>query len=204
MKLTDIIKENWLFEMPERTGKGVDNFPILLTALKENIEAGFEITKLTVNINQLIANDIIFVWEEINNNPEIIIELNKFQSGYAVLDVGKLQGSPIRAESFYSDLLKIYKVLIFSGELLSDQGAGIWKKLIDNGHTVQAYDTTTANHFRITNSDELDDEKFNNRDVRFVLSENKKESMKLWNHFEILKIQSLTHNMTPIEILNKG
>ena len=71
MKLTDIIKENWLFEMPERTGKGVDNFPILLTALKENIEAGFEITKLTVNINQLIANDIIFVWEEINNNPEL-------------------------------------------------------------------------------------------------------------------------------------
>ena len=195
------ISECWLFEMPLRTGRGNNNFDELLTALQYNIEAGYEVQTLSHDINQMITGDIVFVWSEDNGNPEIIAELIKYQKGYAVVEVGKLQGSSMSADTFYGNLLKSYKTLIFSGDIISDQGAGIWKKLIANGYSVQAYDTVTAKNRRLSVPADIDKHLYNNTHTRFVLSENVKESMPLWNDFELLRIKALTHNMSPIEIL---
>jgi hypothetical protein len=195
------IMECWLFEMPLRTGRGNNNFNDLLNALQYNIDAGYEVQTLSNDIKQLIADDIIFVWSENNGNPEIIVELIKYQKGYAVVEVGKLQGSLISADTFYANLLKSYKTLIFSGDIISDQGAGIWKKLIANGYAIQAYDTETAKNKRLSVPSDIDIQLYNNTHTRFVLSENVKESMPLWNDFELLRIKASTHNMSPIEIL---
>jgi len=196
--------ENWLFEMPVRTGKSPDVYSNLLMVLQLNQKAGHKITQLGNDTNKFImpiSDGQVIVGQEINGDPEFIIELKKYNKGYSVELVGKKQGVNINAVDFYSDLLKIFKTLIFSGDIISDQGAGIWKKLIANNYQIQAYDAHTSMSHRLTDPNEIDDKKYNNKNTRFVLSETLKESMGLWNDFELLRIKSLCHNMSTRQIL---
>jgi hypothetical protein len=196
--------EDWLFEMPVRRGQGNDSYEALIIALEANKSVGFPIEVVDRKKNQFmmrISDHDMFVWQELDNTPEIIIELEKHQSGYAVVDVGKRLGSAADAADFYSDLSRKFKRMIFSGDSISDRGANIWKKLIGLGHSINVYDTKTVTSKPITSPDEIDNPDYNNSHTRFVLSENKLESMTVWNKFHTLKTQAFCFGVTPLALV---
>lgn len=205
MSFAQAIVEDWLFEMPVRRGTGNDSFVPLSIAITTNKDEGFVVTEFDKSKNQFMMDtgDILFVWQEVDGVPEIIVELEEFYNGFAVLEVGKMLGSQIDAADFYSDLLDKFKRLIFSGDSISDRGAGIWKKLMNSGRTVHVYDVETATSSKLNDPSEIDDTKYDNDHTRFVLSENSKTGILVWNKFETLRIQSIVFNTTTKELIER-
>jgi hypothetical protein len=198
-----VIVDELLFEMPKRTGRSDDVYPDLLMALSANRGAGFNSSTFGTHDDEFIMkidDNQIYVWREVNGSPQIIVQLKKYKTGYAVDYVGKLSGSTVDASEFYSDLLKTFKTLIFSGDIISDQGAGIWKKLMAN-HFVSVYDTNTATSVKLTDPSDIDNPAYDNEHTRFVISESIKNRQVILNYFEMLRIMSLSHRLTPIQIL---
>ena len=198
--------EDWLFEMPRRTGKSEDVFPELLMMLTANKQIGLEVENFGNSDHDFIMkidDSQIIVWREIQDTPEFIIDLKKFNNGYAVNYVGKLKGSNVDAAVMYDKLAKTFKRVIFSGDTISVQGANVWKKLIDTGHRINVYDTNTSTNTPITSSADIDKIEYDNNHTRFVLTDSIRESAVVSHKFETLRIQSICFGTTPNELVRE-
>ena len=194
----EIFNESWLFELPRDTGFSSNNpYDELLLVINSNIKNGFNVSQNgDIYFLNVDAHDI-YCWI---GDFEIITSLSKFKKGLAMNLVSKKPGSSIHASDFYQKILDASNSdLLFSGDLLSSQGLGIWKNLLAAGRTLMVYDPTNANTYQKLNTvDDLrnfygstnDYEKY-----RYVLSENNKKQALIYSNFELMRAYKLTFNI---------
>lgn len=194
--------ESWIFEMPQGTGKSGHNpYPELLLVVKSNIDNGATPENLGNGLFRLIIDhDDVYFWIENSGQIEIIARLSQFTKGLAIELIGKKPGANAYASDFYKSILKsIPGSLLFSGNLLSDEGLFVWSRLLNSGVTIMVYDPANTQSFQnIADSDEL--KKFigsteNYQQYRFVLSANKQIHETVKSEFELLRAYKLTFNI---------
>jgi hypothetical protein len=161
-----------------------------------NIENGYDKEEMGNGLNKLKTDDDIFYWIEKNGTIEIVTQMHETRSGLYIELTGKLKSSSAHASDFYQMILQSAKRLIFSGDTLSNEGFGIWKRLIDDGKKLFVYDTNNPEN-RSTISSEEDLNKFlgntqNYKKYRYVLSESKKEHSSTLSSFDLLIAYNLT------------
>lgn len=190
----DIFNEAWLFEMPRNTGiAGHSPYDDLLSAVTANLEDG---------IKPSTANDLTFLYIDDQDiycwfgDFEIIANLTKFKKGLAINVVGKKPNATSYASDFYQQILQSTGSLLFSGDILSSQGFGIWANLLASGKSLMVYDPLNTNMYKKLNSIEelnqfygstVDYEKY-----RYVLSENVNV---LLANFDLMRTYKLTFNL---------
>lgn len=192
--------EYWLFESPMASGHSAHNpYEDLVYAIKENIKNGQQIINVSAVLKKLVVNSSVIYWIEHNNIIDIVTEFKKVPDGLYVEISGKRQGSPIYASDFYKMVLQDSSRLIFSGDVMSDQGFGIWKQLINSGSKLFVYNTDNALDRTTVDSEEdllkyfqgsVDYKKY-----RFVLSESLKEHTVVKTSFDLLRTYILTHGV---------
>lgn len=194
---SDCFYKKWLFETPMLTGPSSHNpYDDLIYAAKSNIESGFDVVKPSNRLNKLITTDDIFYWVETDNQIDIISQLQSTQSGLFIELTGKRPGATIYASKFYELILNDAKRLIFSGNILSTEGFGIWKHMLAHGKKLFVYDTKNPlNRDTIHSEEEL--KKFvgntdNYKQYRYVLSESIKEHTSTVISFDLLRTYTLT------------
>ena len=202
MKITfkTSFNEYWLFESPMATGHSVHNpYDDLVYAIKENVQNGQQIINVSPLLKKLVLNNLVIYWIENNNIIDIVAEFKKVPNGLYVEVIGKRQGSSTYACDFYKMVLQDSGKLIFSGDVLSDQGFGIWKQLINSGSKLFVYNTDNALDRATVESEEellkyfqgsVDYKKY-----RFVLSDSLKEHTAVKTSFELLRTYILTHGV---------
>ena len=192
--------EYWLFESPMASGHSAHNpYEDLVYAIKENIKNGQQIINVSAVLKKLVVNSSVIYWIEHNNIIDIVTEFKKVPDGLYVEISGKRQGSPIYASDFYKMVLQDSSRLIFSGDVISDQGFGIWKQLINSGSKLFVYNTDNALDRTTVDSEEdllkyfqgsVDYKKY-----RFVVSESLKEHTVVKTSFDLLRTYILTHGV---------
>lgn len=132
---------------------------------------GFDLFKLDFKIT-------VYYWFELNNNPLLIIELEKKNRSLVVNLLGKKgKGLPYAVDLYTGILNDTNKsVTITSDNQITEKGLNVWKRLFDQGHKITVYDTSnvgpTWRMLSFSNDLELyfgDDVKYKN--YRYVLSE---------------------------------
>lgn len=194
---SDNFTAKWLFESPILTGPASHNpYNDLVYAVKSNIENGYNAIKLNQNLNKLVTDDDIFYWVETDGKVDIISQLNSIQGGLFIELTGKNNTSAIYASEFYEMILTDAKRLIFSGNVLSTEGFGIWKQLLAHGKKLFVYDVNNPLN-RETIKDEEELKKFigvtaDYKRYRYVLSESIKEHSSTVTSFDLLHTYKLT------------
>ena len=192
--------EYWLFESPMSTGHSAHNpYEDLIYIIEENVKNGQQIIDISSSLKKIIINDSVIYWIENNNVTDIVTEFRKVPSGLYVEVTGKRPGSTTFASDFYKMVLQDSGKLIFSGDVLSDQGVGIWKQLLKHGNKIFVYNTDNALDRQTINSEEdllryfrgsVDYKKY-----RFVLSSTLKEHTSVTTSFDLLRTYILTHGV---------
>jgi hypothetical protein len=194
---SDNFNDKWLFESPMATGPASHNpYDDLAYAVKINIENGNTPVNLNNSLKKLNTNDDVFYWVETKGKIDIISQMQEKQAWLFVELTGKSKDSMIYASDFYEMILKDAKRLIFSGNMLSDEGLGIWKQLLKHGKNIFLYDTSNP-----LNRESIDTEedliKFMGSSIdykkyRYVLSESIKEHTSTITSFNLLRTYNLT------------
>lgn len=194
---SDSFNAKWLFDSPMLTGPSVHNpYDDLVYAVKTNIESGHAVVNLNHSLKKLTTNDDIFYWIEINDKIDIISQLQSTPSGLFIELTGKNNSGTVYASEFYELILTDAKRLIFSGNVLSTEGFGIWKQLLAHGKKLFVYDTNNPlNRETINSEQEL--KKFiggttDYKQYRYVLSESIKEHSSTVTSFDLLRTYNLT------------
>jgi hypothetical protein len=191
----------WLFETPMATGASHNNpYHELLTALQYNIEGGNEPTSISDNLMKLEFGDQVTYWFNQNGTIGIITQFEKTPNGLFIELTGKRPGAHIYASEFYELILNDANRLIFSGDMLSDQGFGIWHRLFADGKKLFAYDSTNPLKFQTIDS-EADLKKYissqpDYKKYRYVLSESIKQHTYVQTSFDLLRTYNLTFGVT--------
>jgi hypothetical protein len=186
----------WLFETPMSTGpSGSNPYNDLMLSINSNINNGHNVVDISNKLHKLETPANIFYW--IDN--EIAAELEQKPTGLYVDLVAKKPGSTTYASTFYEMILADAKQLIFSGDKISDEGIGVWKQLLNNGHKLFVYNTENAFDKNSINSvEEL--KKYLGpatefQKYRYVLSESIKEHSTVTTSFDLLETYYLTFNL---------
>ena len=197
---SDTFNKKWLFETPMITGSSSHNpYADLVYAVKTKIESGYESEKLQHGLNKLITNDDIFYWVETDNHIAIISQLQSTPSGLFIELTGKRTDATIYASEFYELILNDEKRLIFSGNVLSNEGFSIWKHLLAHGKKLFVYDTDNPLNRATINSEEelnrFDGDTSDYKRYRYVLSETIKEHNSTISSFDLLRTYNLTFGL---------
>jgi len=202
MSYVERFNENWVFEIPQYTGKSGNNpYDTLVYALRVNIDSGSKPENLGNGLHRLIVdNQDIYYWMEINDNVDIIVAMKVFRRGLAVNLIGKRNGATTYASDFYQNILNsITGSLLFSGDQLSDEGFKVWERLLNYGRTIMVYDPSNTDHYKKLNTvQELKDylgSEENYKKYRYVLSENVRKQAPPHSDFELLRAYKLTFNI---------
>lgn len=192
----DRFNREWLFEAPLSTGlSGHNPYHDLVTAIRTNIQSGNTPDDVGNGLEKLEMASQVTYWVKNNNIIEIIAQFEKKANGLYVELVGKRPGSTVYASEFYEMILLDTGRLIFSGDILSDQGLGIWKQLFKDGKKLFVYDmSNSSNNKTIDNEDELQFY-MNDKKYRFVLSESIKQHSHVTTSFDLLRTYNLTFNI---------
>lgn len=174
--------ETWLMEMPKRISS-TEMFSSIEQNIKELINSGNTLLSLGNNLYKMESNDSIFYWYQ--NDKDIILacELYKRSQGLIMQGVGKnekYKGQPPTTIDLYDAILNDSNrsIRLLSDNLMTDQGANIWKRLFRMGHKISVYDEERPGQtFKTINSETDFDQYFgtdkNLARYQFVLSENK-------------------------------
>lgn len=192
----DRFKKEWLFESPLSTGpSGHDPYNDLVMAIKTNIQSGNIPDDIGNGLKKLEMVTQVTYWLEHNNTVEIIAQFEKKANGLYVELIGKRAGSAVYASNFYEMILSNAGRLIFSGDILSDQGLGIWKQLFKDGKKLFVYDMSDTNNNKTIDSEQELQSYMNDEKYRFVLSESLKQHSLVTTSFDLLRTYNLTFNL---------
>lgn len=192
----DRFTREWLFESPLSTGHSAYNpYPDLLAAIQTNVRSGNTPRDIGNGLRKLEANNQATYWLDNGESVEIIAQFEKAENGLYVELVGKRPGSSVYASDFYEMVLLDSGRLIFSGDLISDQGLGIWKQLLKNGRKLFVYDTSDPSNNKTLDDEEELESYTNDRRYRFVLSESVKQHSIVTTSFDLLRTYNLTFNL---------
>jgi hypothetical protein len=197
MSFPDRFRREWLFEAPVYTGPSThDTFPDMLLALRTNLAAGNKSVDLGNGLKKLDLGNQVTYWLEKNQKINIITQFEKTPNGLYVELTGKRHGADIYASDFYVMISQLTRRLIFSGELLSSEGHGIWKHLLDSGKGLFVYNIQNPAEYQTIDSEQdllnylgTAEEM---KKYRFVLSESQQHHSYVVTSFDLLK----THNLT--------
>jgi hypothetical protein len=196
--------QTFLAEMPQRAPGGND-FAAQLEMLQENLKYGVDVTNLLESVFKAEINEQVTYW--VGNEDATVVSLivdTTVSGTFCKVELSSKNPSiPHGTGPFVSDLYLLIKKdlapahLVFSSDnLLSDDGAALWKGLVNRGHAVSVYDTSTHQYVldRIDSIDTLnnyvggaDKQKY-----VFVLSESR------------IHRQGAIHSMNIMEIKRKA
>ena len=191
----DRFRREWLFETPLSTGPAGHNpSSDLVMAVRANIQSGNELVDVGNGLKKLEIGGQVTYWLESEGLIEIIAQFEKKSLGLYVELFGKLKVSMVYASKFYEMVLADAGSLIFSGDIMSDQGLGIWRHLFRDGKKLFVYDTSNSTQYKtIDDEDELQSY-MNDKKYRFVLSESAKQHTQVTTSFDLLNTYNLTFN----------
>lgn len=183
--------ESFLYEQPKRI-PDTDTFGFLLRVINDYKNSGVRPEKLGSNLSKIELKTIAYYWYENDENiPVLIIELEKKEHSVAVSMVGKSNsGTPPWATDMYDAILRDRgeSVSVESDQLLSDGGFSIWKRLLQHGRKISVYDVRNPgiSFKKIETMSQLQDYSRTDNDdryYRFVLSENQDEFIEAMSYF---------------------
>ena len=176
--------ESWLTEVPERIPQ-TELIDMLEYNIKDCIRDNQTIS-LVGKFKKIELNTVVYYWQE-DKDKQIIIagEFGKEPQCLVVHAVGKRgnRGRPPFASDLYLTVLSdqtsrsFNAILLKSDETMSDEGLGIWKRLLGAGHKISVYNKQNPgqSHIQLNSVEELDqffsDER-SSRQFQFILSEN--------------------------------
>jgi len=174
----DFIK-SWLTESPEGIGF-TDYSQTIANIIYDYISNGALVIDLGNNLKKIEYAQTVIYWYEINNEILLGAEFSKTPQNLTVGMIGKKnKGHPPYASDLYNAVLtdQDKSIRIISDTKLSDEGIGIWKKLLNQGRKILVYDSSHPgkSFTEITTEDELmkyfnhDNSDF--RKYQFVISE---------------------------------
>ena len=136
--------ETWLFEMPMGIGK-INTFQEIEYIIRERQDIGTNVIKLQNNFFKMVGYTLLYYWWGSETEVVLGIELQIKPQGLVVNLVGKnpsYKGKFPFASDLYDVILRDTdeSIRILSDEQLSDEGYGIWKKLLSTGHKISVYD----------------------------------------------------------------
>jgi hypothetical protein len=197
---TETFKNKWLFESPMSTGPSAHNpYGDLVSAITSNINSGHNPVVLQNGLKKLDTGTDIFYWVEKNDTIEIATQVEKIPTGLYIELTGKKPSGTVFASDLYDMILNDAGRLLFSGNILSDEGINVWKRLFDNGRKIYAYDTKNHNNkFDINSKDDF--KKFigdtpDYKKYRYALSENTKNHIAVVTSFDLMRTYNLTFNL---------
>jgi len=192
----DRFEREWLFETPLLTGpSGHDPYNDLVTAIRINIQSGNTPDDVGNGLKKLEMGSQATYWLEHNSTVEIIAQFEKKANGLYVELIGSREGSAGYASEFYEMILLDVGRLIFSGDMLSNQGFGIWKQLFKDGKKLFVYDMSNSRNNKTIDSEQELQSYMNDKKYRFVLSESAKQHSLVTTSFDLLRTYNLTFNL---------
>lgn len=178
---TDFV-ETWLTEMPQGLGS-FPTFDQVEYAITDRIKFGSPVIDVSKNTKKIVGQQVMYYWVESSVGEIILgIELQIKPQGLVVTVTGKNPkyiGKPPYASDLYSLILKDSgkSIRLVSDDSLSDEGYGIWKRLLQQGHHISVYDRAApGKSFTTLNSIQDMDRYFGNhnndfRRFQYVLSQ---------------------------------
>jgi hypothetical protein len=174
--------ESWIKESPQRLYARND-FNTLLNNLTGYMDS-YPSKEIATNLYILEGKQVAFVFYKINDEITTIVELYKEHQVIKVTNVAKKEeykGKPPYMDKIYEIILSIAnnKSLLFTSDsMITDNGLNIWKRLMQNGHTISIYNAEKPGQslVKLTNIDDLNQylsDNISKRNYRFVLSEAK-------------------------------
>lgn len=212
MKLNDLknigsrssFVETWLNEMPMGLGS-FETYDALEYTIKDFLKHKIEPVK-TGNLYKIDAGNKLFYWFGTSSVIDLATELHVKPEGLVVSLTGKnprLKGKPPFASDLYASILKDSddNIKLMSDDQLSDEGFGIWKKLIAKGFKISVYDIkepgksfqSFANSAELDKFFRSDDSDF--RRYRYVLSENVMSYVSMRASFRLRLLRESTPGM---------
>lgn len=167
----------YLFESPQFAEANPYNYKALELAIKEippisQVDLGNGLKKAE-------SNNDVYYWYEISNVILLAAYFAKHPRALEVRSVTKNPGvtdKSIYATDLYTLALKDYGDIVVSDKIMSVQGLNVWKRLLEKGHKILAYDMsdTGVGPFKIDTVNDLEkyfgnDNEFSN--YRYVLHE---------------------------------
>ena len=196
----DRFRREWLFETPLSTGaSGHNPYNDLVTAIRTNIQSGNNPDDVGNGLKKLEMGSQATYWLENDNAVEIIAQFEKKANGLYVELIGKRAESAEYASKFYEMVLSDAGRLIFSGDVLSDPGLGIWKQLFRDGKKLFVYDMSNSRNNKTIDSEQELQLYMNDKKYRFVLSESAKQHSLVTTSFNLLRTYNLTFNLGAAE-----
>ena len=136
--------DTWLCEMPSGLGS-FETWDMLEYNIRERINHGSKVTKLSDNLFKIQGIQTSYYWFGSENTVILGTELRIKPDGLVVNITGKnpkYRGREPFASDLYNAVLNDThrSIRLLSDDQLSDEGYGIWKKLVSLGHKVSVYD----------------------------------------------------------------
>ncbi len=166
-------KQSWLTEMPSGLGS-FETYHALDYSIKDRIKQSSKVRSLGDGLYNITGQQVSYYWIGSPDRIDIGIELEMTPQALVVNLTGKnpsLRGKPPYASDLYLAILKDSdrSIRIMSDKQLSDEGYGIWKRLLRSGNTVSVYDNQDPGQtFKTFDTVEDLDRYFANDDTDFM------------------------------------
>ena len=194
---------SWLIESPQRIPQ-TSVIVGLTSVIHDLIANGVETTRVG-DLNKIELSEIVYYWQsDSHNNIVLAAEFGKKPQTLVVHMLGKLhKGAPPFASDLYLAVLADRKntgafnsICLTSDDMLSDDGFGVWKRLLIDGHTISVYNkqNTGQNHTQIKTVSELEslfgDDK-THKQYQFILSETAQKDIEVRAQFHTRRLREL-------------
>jgi hypothetical protein len=171
--------DSFLVESPQKHNP-TEYFDNLNLAIQEYINCDIPIIRLGNNLCKIELESGAFYWFEKDENPVLIVELEKAPRTLIVRLLGKKgKGAPYAVDLYLAILKDVGRnITIMSDNQITEKGLNVWKRLFDMGHKITVYDNTApGSTWKTLNSaDDLEEyfgDEYKYRNYRYVLSEGK-------------------------------
>lgn len=201
MNTYEAFYRTFLAEMPWRVGGGND-FEAQLEALRENINEGGEVERVTDVVYKVVSDTTRTYWigDETATDVSVIVDAEVNGNFCKVTLTSKNPSIPAKSPPYASELYLIIKndlanlSLVFSSDyIMSDDAINLWKGIVNRGNKVSVYNTASHQYVldRVETASDL--EKFvgdlSHQRFVFVLSENAEGQRGVRHSFSIMEIK---------------
>lgn len=189
MQINEIIdsrtmfNESWLVEFPEPI-TDADYAKSLIHDITDYKQHGGQVIKLGNNLFKIEGPQVVYYWyEDQSNNIILGCELEKKAQTLVINLVAKIKKrQPPYASDLYDAILKDRKniagenssILLSSDNKLTMSGFDIWKRLLELGHKIIAYNSSVPGASAIVISNPIELERYfnqNNKQWRYAIVE---------------------------------
>jgi hypothetical protein len=159
--------------MPSGLGS-FETYDALVYTIKDRIKQGTEVRSPGNGLYKITGQQVLYYWVGAVDRINIGVELEITPQALVVNLTGKnpsLRGNPPYASDLYLAILRDSdrSIRIMSDKQLSDEGYGIWKRLLRSGNTVSVYDNQDPGQtFKTFDTVEDMDRHFADDDTNFM------------------------------------